>query len=335
MPSDIIDILEAAYDVDQTEELWLERTVKAAAATVDEGLGVMGYVYDATDLEEVKVGSFFCDQRGPLASSREQVQALIRHSDPEYVARTWRGLPCSTVSETPGIEDQPGYRALVGMGVHDIFVINGIDPTWHGCWLGAGLPKVTRLDTAAQAMWSRVATHVASGFRVRRRLERLQRLDATLGADAVLDPGGKVVHAEGDAKSRTARADLERAAGAIDRARTREHRKDAEAIDEWRGLIAARWTLLDHYESDGRRYLVAQRNDASEARPPGLTDREYQVVAFLSLGHSTKLIAYDLGISDSTVRVLLARAATKLGVTSREQLVQAIKSGAFTLAAKS
>jgi DNA-binding NarL/FixJ family response regulator len=52
-----------------------------------------------------------------------------------------------------------------------------------------------------------------------------------------------------------------------------------------------------------------------------LTGRERQVVTCLALGHSTKEVAFALGIADATVRVLLARAAGKLGVRSREALL--------------
>src|SRR6266540_1833450 len=44
-------------------------------------------------------------------------------------------------------------------------------------------------------------------------------------------------------------------------------------------------------------------------------------VAYLAIGQSTKETAYALGISDVTVRVLLARAAAKLGVRSRAELL--------------
>jgi DNA-binding CsgD family transcriptional regulator len=44
------------------------------------------------------------------------------------------------------------------------------------------------------------------------------------------------------------------------------------------------------------------------------------VVSYLALGQSTKETAYALGISDATVRVLLRRAASKLGTASRVEL---------------
>jgi DNA-binding CsgD family transcriptional regulator len=44
-------------------------------------------------------------------------------------------------------------------------------------------------------------------------------------------------------------------------------------------------------------------------------------VALALLGRSNKLIAYELGLAHATVRVLTARAASKLGVTSRAALL--------------
>jgi DNA-binding NarL/FixJ family response regulator len=52
-----------------------------------------------------------------------------------------------------------------------------------------------------------------------------------------------------------------------------------------------------------------------------LTHRERQVVACLARGYSTKEVGFALGIADATVRVLLARASSKLGVRSREALL--------------
>jgi DNA-binding CsgD family transcriptional regulator len=47
------------------------------------------------------------------------------------------------------------------------------------------------------------------------------------------------------------------------------------------------------------------------------------VLQCAKLGHHNKLIAYELGIADSTVRVLITRAARKLGVRGREDLLRA------------
>jgi DNA-binding NarL/FixJ family response regulator len=51
-----------------------------------------------------------------------------------------------------------------------------------------------------------------------------------------------------------------------------------------------------------------------------LTPREREIVTLVSMGYGNKAIAYKLGVADSTVRVLTARALRKLGATSRREL---------------
>jgi DNA-binding NarL/FixJ family response regulator len=53
-----------------------------------------------------------------------------------------------------------------------------------------------------------------------------------------------------------------------------------------------------------------------------LTEREREVIQRARQGHDDKRIALDLGIAASTVRVLFARASAKLGVSSREELLE-------------
>ena len=138
----------------------------------------------------------------------------------------------------------------------------------------------------------------------------------------MLSPDGKVAHAREQARTRQARQALQEAARAIERARTSRGRKQGDrAIAEWTGLIAARWSLVDHFESDGKRYLLARRNDVADVGTAALSPRELQAVAFAALGHNNKLIAYEMGITAETVRVLLHRAARKLGARDRAALI--------------
>ena len=55
-----------------------------------------------------------------------------------------------------------------------------------------------------------------------------------------------------------------------------------------------------------------------------LSARERQVAELVSLGRSDKVIAYELGMAHATVRVLVARAARKLGTRTRAGLVKAL-----------
>jgi DNA-binding CsgD family transcriptional regulator len=98
--------------------------------------------------------------------------------------------------------------------------------------------------------------------------------------------------------------------------------KDAQrVVRSLKGLVDARWTLVDHYETDGKRYVLARENAPKPLGPARLSLREQQVVALAALGRTNKLIAYELGLAYSTVRVLIARACLKVGATNPSELV--------------
>ena len=95
-----------------------------------------------------------------------------------------------------------------------------------------------------------------------------------------------------------------------------------ETVPPWRALVHGRWTLVDAFESDGKQFIVARQNQPPTFEIADLSARERHVLAFLALGQTNKHIAYELGISASTVGVLLHRAAQKLGCHSRAELLQ-------------
>ncbi|MBZ0119477.1 MAG: helix-turn-helix transcriptional regulator, partial [Sandaracinaceae bacterium] len=97
-----------------------------------------------------------------------------------------------------------------------------------------------------------------------------------------------------------------------------------DALAMWRGLVDGTWSLVERFESDGRRYVVARKNEPGVLDPRGLTLREKQVVSFAALGHSNKLIAYELGVTHGTVTVHLTSAMAKLGATTRAELTRLV-----------
>ncbi len=93
-----------------------------------------------------------------------------------------------------------------------------------------------------------------------------------------------------------------------------------DALAMWRTLVTCRWSLVDRFESDGRRYLVARANEPPTAPRGELTDRQYQVASMAALGHSNKMIGYALGLLAATVSEHLSRACQRLGVRLRAEL---------------
>jgi DNA-binding NarL/FixJ family response regulator len=93
-------------------------------------------------------------------------------------------------------------------------------------------------------------------------------------------------------------------------------------IEIRRSLVASGLTLVGRFDG-GDRTPNPQSEDRTKAQSglEGLTTREREVVLRAVAGNANKAIAYDLGIADATVRVLLWRAYGKLGVRSRRDLV--------------
>jgi len=171
-------------------------------------------------------------------------------------------------------------------------------------------------------LWTRCAAHVGAGMRLRAFAPELATLEAG-PIEAVFDGGGKLHDARLAATSGAAREQLRDAVRQIDRARTAAGREDSEAsMAAWEGLVRGRWSLIDRFDSDQRRFVVAVRNDPRFPDPRGLSLRERQVAEFAGLGRSAKEVAYLLGVSAASVENSLRRAQAKLGLGSRVELTE-------------
>jgi DNA-binding CsgD family transcriptional regulator len=320
MKADLIGVVEAAYHIEQSATAWLRGILGAARALIDDGLGVISYTYDASNPAALRLGTFVFEGISDEMAAR--VARVIRQTDGDYVRKSFLSLPCGTSGDVPGWGQQSGVEQVgQDFGIRDFLTINGLNPSGHGCIVTAVLGKPMRLPARRRDTLTKVACHLAAAHRLRESLADSETRTAV--AEAILGHDGKVHHAEGEARSKAALTRLQDSARAIAKARGDLRIRNPElAVDEWRGLIAARWTLLDLSEADGRRYLVARQNIPRARGPKELTEREREVVAFAAMGHHNKLIAYNLGISHSTVRVLMARAAGKLGAHSRDELIR-------------
>ncbi|MEO7095905.1 MAG: helix-turn-helix transcriptional regulator [Polyangiales bacterium] len=111
-------------------------------------------------------------------------------------------------------------------------------------------------------------------------------------------------------------------------ATTMERFEDVGAIVArtlWIGLVAGRWCIVDHFDRDGRRWLVATRNEVAN-RSRALSSRQAEVVARAASGQSLKVVAGQLTLSTSTVSAHLSCGMRKLGVKNRIELVRVIGS---------
>lgn len=146
---------------------------------------------------------------------------------------------------------------------------------------------------------ARLMLHLESNYRLRRRPESVI---------AVLDADGRVL-------DRTDAAPDDDALAAYV---TQRNALRKELL--WPALIDGRASVVTRGSDRARRYFVLE-NPPQAHSFRALTPAEVAVVAQASHGHSTKMIAFALGVSPSVVSARLASAAAKVGVATRVELV--------------
>jgi DNA-binding CsgD family transcriptional regulator len=320
---DVIGTIETAYRIELPAAEWLRQLGTSFYEQLGMGTGLYGCEYRIVDGTRMQVGEELrIDMPGP---NEVPVRESMEMMPIEFLRKTFARCDCGTQSQVVDDQMRPFVEAAMApltarYGWHDLTAFSGVDPEGHGVYFGAWLPKRTRLSAPVRRRWTRLAVHCATALRLRRRLAGEPESGAR--PEAVLAPSGRLEDASGEASVEDARTALREAVVEIERARGRLRSIDPDrAVGSWKGLVTQRWTLVDQFESDGKRYVVAHRNAPQLPGLGVLTDRERQVLGYAALGHHNKLIAYELGIAHSTVGVLLHRAARKLGTTSREELV--------------
>lgn len=319
MTFDAVRVLEATYAIDQPERAWLSGVVEAIRPAIEDGLGMAAYIYDAS-ARPLAVREPILDC--PLDA--QGLSVLMSGSSEDYVRGAWLAKVAATASETAGFAEHPGVAQVFHpVGIRDVMVINALDPLGIGCLVGAPLRRLRTLTEHERERWERVGAHLQAALRLRLRLatpEASKEADASGKVEAVLTRDSKIEHIE--ASARGAEESLKQAVVDIERARRTLRKKPDRALGSWRTLVRARWTLVHDFEAAGDRYIVARSNGPSANGPPMLSARERQVLGCLAMGHSLKVIAYELGLSHSTIRVLLARARAKLGAKDRVELIE-------------
>ncbi|MGA3123070.1 MAG: LuxR C-terminal-related transcriptional regulator [Polyangiaceae bacterium] len=330
MKTDIISIVESAYDLEPNEQTWLRRLLDHAGPHLDQGFGVALSTYtpymNADDL------TFEVYGRPPPSEGSADVlsasKAMIA-SYPDIFHRVLsKGGGYQTATQVMGLTEKeaqtwiPYLEHLHPVGVRDTVGFLARDPTGHAIFFSAPQPHTRRPTSRSSSIWNRIAAHISAGARLRRALHGVSFGELANEAEAVLSPTGTISHAEPSAQKPDARESLRLAAKAIDRARSKMRSNEDEALDLWRALVAGRWSLVDQFDSDGRRFFVARKNEPDLADPRALTLRERQVLAYVAMGHSIKLIAYCLGVSSSSVSVTRRAAMRKVGLRSPADVVR-------------
>jgi DNA-binding CsgD family transcriptional regulator len=311
--------VETFYSRDAGDAEWLGLVADRLRPLLDkQGLGMLGLLFHCPD------PCALIPQHVLLCETPEELQPVIfegvKSFTPTYIAESYLNRSCCMGSD---VRDW-GEIAAVRKGLLvDAIQFNVVEPDGYGCHFCSPQYEAAPMSADEYLALTRLAKHLAAAHRLRRKHPQPRVTPET--AEAILAPDGRVCHAEGPAKERASQASLTSAARTMDTVRTRRRPVEPQqAIQDWRSIVEKRWTLLDHYESDGKRFLLAMENRSKGPSLELLSERERDVVFRALKGQDNKVIAHELGVAHQTVRVLFARAAAKLKVKSRKELLEKV-----------
>ena len=319
-PFDPIALIDAAYEPSPSADAWVRRTAAMLAEVLDEERGGYGAYHMGVD--GILRSTVWIEGR----MTRPELELALagaaafagRCASEDYVRAVQTALGLHEAFEmtrqTVGGYDEQALACFPSWIVAAPYVAA---PDGEGGLLTFGFHRSTPFlrDPKRGAVFKRIAIHLGAGFRLARRREGTAQPEF----DWMLDERGEVVHSTVDAETREG---LRRAALAISRAR----RSDAEsaqleAIETWQGLFSGRWSLVDHFADDGRRYVVAVANEPKSPGMGQLSPSQRQVLFYASLGWTNADIGYALGLRPSTVATHLSRGLESCGIPSRAQLI--------------
>ena len=328
--ADLVSVIEAAYRAEGPDRAWVAGLVEAARPLLDRGSGVFGGLYDATDVTRFRMRAM-AGSGVVMEGWARLLGVAARRVAPSNIRAVFRETTCGTLSDTIGeqfLRENSFARQVARFGIRDSLGINGADPSGRGVILCVPQAQIGGIEPGTADIWSRIAAHLVAGLRLRLEAARLRdefprSLDRLDRAEAILDPDGRLQHAVGDATTEESRTALRSAAVALDRARGSLRRTDPDgAIANWTALVDGRWTIVDHFDRDGRRFVIAERNEPVAPACDILTRRERQIVGYVAMGYANKLIAYHLGLAVSTIASHVSSASTRLGAASRVDLIR-------------
>ena len=329
-----IDLVEAAYDLDVDPADWLPNVLRAGASMLDLGMGCYGAIGAgvAESGEPLIVQALGSDGAEDLPMKLFEAGA---EAGPELVSRASASVRGAVYLLSEVREQFPEAYEIITrhVGAKDMLSMTAIDPDGAGAHISIPSKAILTLSRRERELWQMLNVHLAAGHRLRRGVgsqgeaKGAPLSEIPLDAEALIDPSRFLVaHAVGEAQHSDAAISIRRAAQYVDKARGPLRRDDPEeALRLWEGLVRGKWTLVDWFDSDGRRFILARPNGPRIRDPRGLTEREAQVATYAGAGDSSKLIGYRLGLSQSYVSRLLNDAMRKLGAKTQAQLVEKLR----------
>lgn len=307
---DSIGAVEACYRFDDSNDAWLSGLVGAVRPLLDDGFGVGAWTY---------APGRWTSGRLPIGidpAIGERMFATPPYFTAAEIARCFCSSRVGSLAERTGygadLLQHPALRLHHSAGIKDFLGLTVADSSGEGAVIVAPLRELGTTSKPLRARLERLGAHLHAAMRLKRSL---------LAEEAVLAPDGRTLHAEGDAKPVPAREQLQRAVIAMEKARSQLGRSNPEeALSSWQALVAGRWSIVERFESDGRRYLLARANVPGSDPSQGPTPLEQHALLLRAQSVSLKIIGYELGVTVGGASKLVQNGIYKLGLGNELEL---------------
>lgn len=326
--SNVVRAVHAAYDLEGNEDEWLEQLTGVMGPLLDRGRGLVGFRWRNTPSGGVRADNFSLVGGRPgdhemlhaLHANLDRTRASLAYRAP-YTFRSLSEIATAHPTLAELSEDQDMRQIAHARDLLDFEMLRVDDANGQGWMFSVLRQAFTTIAPRRREVWQRVGAHIAAAARLRMKLTE-PALDA---AAAVYDGSAKTLSVDADGlKPRDRRKRLLALIEARRHAAELADHDPLEALDLWGGLVDGQWSLLDVVDTDGRSYTVLRENPLDVRSSVSLTERERQVAWLVGRGHHVKLVAYELGLSASTIRSQLRSAMRKLNIDERSGLYRLV-----------
>lgn len=292
----MIPVVEAAFDLTAEREPWLWGIADRARAMLDDGLGVAGVMYEFDADARLSVPCAVhagCDpqQASALAAAAQRgLSLLASESHPTVVE--WLREGREPLTRLAAAAEDTAVASLLGAvpELTDGAVLLGRANENTGVALLVPMRSPFVPTMRRRVALSRLARQLGQALSLRLSLD-----SARLAGESLADAFRRLT------------ADP-------------AHASSLDAEEDWARWIDGSLSLVDSFERDGRRFIVALRAAPESGDPRVLTPMERTVAGYAAHGFSNQLIAQTLGLGPSTIAGLLQRVVQKLGLSHRSQL---------------
>lgn len=307
--------IESAYRLDVDDSEWLATLLRELQPILDDGLGVSGWFWRIhADSVEISKPTYL---RCADALHDAYCTATQRGSVAGFRLVNAHGKFASN-GEILGVRQLSALGPLPG-GLVDQATLSVLNTPDSGLTLGGPSSTFARIPPRTRHVLRQIGTHIAAASRLRSALAT----ETGAGTGAVFDAQGRLLDASPELKTTHTRRQLETVVRAARASRGQLRTESpAQALALWTALVEGKWTVVEQVDTDGKRFLVARRNDPSRMKLGGLSERERAILSLVAGGHPSKAIAHDLEMPTSSVSSNLKSALRKLGFRDRMELIR-------------